>query len=98
MTRAFQPVRAANGGRRSSIPLKSRVASTGWKPVSPWGITSTCHLLPTRYNAPARRPWDEWERLAVDYRPQPIDTTQVQLEPSLLELTEYLARNTHEVW
>jgi hypothetical protein len=34
----------------------------------------------------------------VDYRPQPIDTTQVQLDPSLIELTEYLARNTHEVW
>ena len=34
----------------------------------------------------------------MDYRPQPIDTTQVQLDPSLIELTEYLARNTHEVW
>jgi hypothetical protein len=32
------------------------------------------------------------------YHPQPIDTSGVQLDASLLELTEYLARNTHEVW
>lgn len=32
------------------------------------------------------------------YRPQPIDTSQVILPAELLELTEILARNTHEVW
>ena len=32
------------------------------------------------------------------YTPQPIDTSKVKLSPDLLELTELLARNTHEVW
>src|SRR5687768_5861721 len=34
----------------------------------------------------------------VDYRPDPLDTDRTELDPSLIELTEYLARNTHEVW
>ena len=32
------------------------------------------------------------------YTPQPIDTSNVKLSADLLELTELLARNTHEVW
>ncbi len=32
------------------------------------------------------------------YAPQPIDTSKVELSADLLELTELLARNTHEVW
>ena len=32
------------------------------------------------------------------YIPQPIDTSEVKLSTDLLELTELLARNTHEVW
>jgi ryanodine receptor 2 len=32
------------------------------------------------------------------YIPSPIDTADVQLTPELLQLTEQLARNTHEVW
>ena len=32
------------------------------------------------------------------YTPNPIDTTQIELSPELLELTEKLAENTHEVW
>ena len=32
------------------------------------------------------------------YIPQPIDTSKVKLSAGLLELTELLARNTHEVW
>ncbi|MCL2311120.1 MAG: RyR domain-containing protein [Firmicutes bacterium] len=32
------------------------------------------------------------------YIPQPIDTTQVELSADLLELTELLAKNTHDVW
>ena len=32
------------------------------------------------------------------YIPQPIDTNEVKLSADLLELTELLARNTHEVW
>ena len=32
------------------------------------------------------------------YRPKPIDTSAVELSPDLLELTEELAENTHEVW
>lgn len=32
------------------------------------------------------------------YKPQPIDTTKVQLSEDILELSECLAKNTHEVW
>ena len=32
------------------------------------------------------------------YIPQPIDTSKIKLSADLLELTELLARNTHEVW
>jgi hypothetical protein len=32
------------------------------------------------------------------YRPEPMDTSAVQLTPDLLRLTELLARNAHEVW
>lgn len=35
---------------------------------------------------------------ALDYQPTPIDTTGITLTPDLLELTEVLARNTHDVW
>ena len=33
-----------------------------------------------------------------NYIPQPIDTSAVVLPADLVELGEYLARNTHEVW
>ena len=32
------------------------------------------------------------------YTPNPVDTTDIQLDDSLLELTEKLAENVHEVW
>ena len=32
------------------------------------------------------------------YTPHPMDTSQVELSADLLELTELLAKNTHEVW
>lgn len=32
------------------------------------------------------------------YTPKPIDTSDIQLSDELLELTEKLAENTHEVW
>lgn len=32
------------------------------------------------------------------YKPAPQDTSSVELSPELIELTEVLARNTHEVW
>lgn len=34
----------------------------------------------------------------MDYTPKPIDTSDVQLNDDILELTEKLAKNTHEVW
>jgi len=34
----------------------------------------------------------------VDYRPAPRDTSSVRLPPDVVELTELLARNTHENW
>lgn len=32
------------------------------------------------------------------YTPKPIDTAGVDLPPSLLELTEQIAENVHDVW
>ena len=32
------------------------------------------------------------------YKPEPIDTSKVQLSDEILELTERLAENAHEVW
>ncbi len=32
------------------------------------------------------------------YTPKPIDTSEVDLSDELLELTERLAENTHEIW
>ena len=34
----------------------------------------------------------------MEYRPKPIDTEQVKLSEDMIELTEYLAENTHEIW
>ena len=34
----------------------------------------------------------------MSYCPQPIDTIQVKLSPDIIELTEKLAKNAHEVW
>lgn len=32
------------------------------------------------------------------YKPEPIDTSDIELEPRLLELTELLAQNVHELF
>ena len=32
------------------------------------------------------------------YKPQPIDTTGIELDTDILELSELIAKNTHEVW
>ena len=34
----------------------------------------------------------------MNYEPAPVDTSSVQLSADILDLTERLARNTHEVW
>lgn len=34
----------------------------------------------------------------MSYTPQPIDTSRVQLPAELRELTEMLARHTHDLW
>jgi hypothetical protein len=34
----------------------------------------------------------------VTYIPRPIDTSQIVLSPEILELTEHLAENAHELW
>lgn len=33
-----------------------------------------------------------------EYKPKPIDTSAIELSSDLIELSEELARNTHEVW
>jgi hypothetical protein len=35
---------------------------------------------------------------AMTYKPAPLDVSKVELTPELCELTEQLARNTHEIW
>ena len=32
------------------------------------------------------------------YIPKPLDTSKIEISDDLLELTELLAKNTHEVW
>ena len=34
----------------------------------------------------------------MTYEPQPLDTTQVSLSADIRELTELLAKNTHDIW
>jgi hypothetical protein len=34
----------------------------------------------------------------MSYTPNPIDTSKISLSDDLIELTERLAENTHEVW
>ena len=34
----------------------------------------------------------------MGYQPAPIDVTQISLSPELLQLTERLAENTHDLW
>lgn len=34
----------------------------------------------------------------MTYKPKPINTDHVQLSEDMLELTEYLSENTHEIW
>ena len=36
--------------------------------------------------------------MEIEYLPQPQDTAQVSLPDDIRELTELLAKNTHEVW
>lgn len=34
----------------------------------------------------------------MTYKPAPIDTSLVQLNQDILELTEFLAKNAHDIW
>lgn len=34
----------------------------------------------------------------MTYKPEPIDTSRAELSPDILQLTEQLSRNAHEVW
>lgn len=34
----------------------------------------------------------------MPYTPKPIDTSAIRLTPDILDLTERLAENTHDVW
>ena len=34
----------------------------------------------------------------MSYKPDPIDTSSLKLTPEIVELTERLARNTHDIW
>jgi hypothetical protein len=34
----------------------------------------------------------------MSYQPRPIDTSHIKLSPEIHDLTEALAKNTHEVW
>lgn len=34
----------------------------------------------------------------VNYKPQPIDTSQIQLSGDILDQIELLAKNAHDVW
>jgi hypothetical protein len=34
----------------------------------------------------------------MSYKPKPIDTSGIKLDPEILELTEKLAEHSHDVW
>lgn len=34
----------------------------------------------------------------TDYRPAPVDTSDIELSPELMALSEVLARNVHDLW
>jgi ryanodine receptor 2 len=34
----------------------------------------------------------------MHYQPQPIDTTKIKLDGEVLQLTELLAENAHDIW
>ena len=34
----------------------------------------------------------------MTYKPEPIDTTGVKLSQDIIELTELLAKNAHDIW
>ena len=34
----------------------------------------------------------------MSYKPEPIDTTGVKLSDDIVELTELLAKNAHDIW
>ncbi|OPY55902.1 MAG: RyR domain protein [Pelotomaculum sp. PtaU1.Bin035] len=34
----------------------------------------------------------------MDYQPKPIDTSNIELSHGILELTELLAKNAHDIW
>jgi len=36
--------------------------------------------------------------MKISYNPQPLDTSDIKLSSELLELTELLAKNTHDIW
>ncbi|MDR1738938.1 MAG: Ryanodine receptor Ryr, partial [Candidatus Symbiothrix sp.] len=36
--------------------------------------------------------------MKTTYTPQPLDTSRIKLSPDLLQLTELLAKNTHDIW
>lgn len=38
------------------------------------------------------------EESPLVYKPQPIDTSGVQLDEEILQLTERLAENAHDIW
>lgn len=37
-------------------------------------------------------------RIALTYRPKPIDTSDVNLTEDILKLTKLLAKNAHDIW
>ena len=34
----------------------------------------------------------------MNYKPEPIDTSEVKLSDEILDLTELLAKNAHDIW
>ena len=36
--------------------------------------------------------------MKTSYTPEPLDTSDIELSPELLELTELIAANVHDVW
>jgi hypothetical protein len=57
------------------------------------------HLGPDRTGRGRRKMGEKAKgRSLMAYKPEPLDTSDVTLTEDIRELTELLAKNTHEVW
>jgi len=61
-------------------------------------VLADFHQLPAGGPAPPRLAILSEALSSVSYEPKPVDTSHITLPAGILELTERLARNAHDIW